>query len=58
MSPLKRLALGLLVLLAVPQATNAQQPTTAATGSTQLDPNTGPLRIRLPIITVTAEKAP
>ena len=58
MSPLKRLVFGLVVLLAVPHGVNGQQPTTAATSPTQPDPNSGPLRIRLPIITVTAEKAP
>ena len=58
MSPVKALALGLLSLLAVPQVSNAQQPTTGATSPTQPDPNSGPLRIRLPVITVTAEKTP
>src|SRR6185295_5145047 len=57
MSPLKPAAFGLVMLLAVSHAANGQQPTTAASQS-QPDPNSGPLRIRLPIITVTAEKTP
>ena len=56
MLPLKPLALGLVVLLAVPHAANGSSQ--ATTPATQPDPSSGPLRIRLPIITVTAEKAP
>jgi iron complex outermembrane receptor protein len=58
MSPLTHLAFGLAVLLAVPHAANGQQPTTPATSPAQPDPDSGQLRIRLPVITVTAEKAP
>ena len=57
MSPLMPLALGLAALLADPHAAGAQQPTAAAGTPTQSGP-AGPLRIRLPIVTVTAEKEP
>jgi iron complex outermembrane receptor protein len=58
MSSLQAFTFGLAVLAAAPHVAHAQPAGSAATGSTQPDPNDGPLRIRLPTITVTADKVP
>jgi iron complex outermembrane receptor protein len=52
------LALGLLGFLVLPDAADSQQPAASTSAPAQADPNDGALRMRLPIITVRAEKEP